>query len=85
MIAGVSGLPPSSTSGHNSFTRLGVITSNGTPMVLAVPQYFWYSSMRSRQVASLRFPLTWKLTSCPVSAGRRVYRSTEYLCSCPTV
>ena len=43
------------------------MTSNGTPMVLAVPQYFWYSSMRSRLVARRRLPVTWKLTSCPVS------------------
>ena len=85
MIAAVSALPPSSTRGHSSFTRFGVITSNGTPMVLAVPQYFWYSSMRSLQVARRRLPVTWKLTSCPVSAGRRLYRSTEYLCSWPTV
>lgn len=85
MIAGVSALPPSSSSGHNSFTRRAPITSKGTPMVLAVPQYFWYSSMRSRQVARRRLPLTWKLTSWPVSAGRRLYRSTEYLWSWPTV
>ena len=46
--------------------------SNGTPIVFAVPQYFWYSSMRSREVARRRLPVTWKLTSCPVSAGRRL-------------
>ena len=58
MMAGVSALPPSSIRGQSSFTRAGPMTSKGTPMVLAVPQYFWYSSMRSRQVARRRFPVT---------------------------
>ncbi len=85
MIFGVSTPSPRFTSGHNSLTRSGPMTSNGTPIVFAVPQYLWYSSRRSRHVARRRFPVTWKLTSWPVSAGRRLYRSTEYLCSCPTV
>ena len=85
MIAAVSSVPPSSTSGQSSFTRFGPITSKGTPIVFAVPQYFWYSSMRSRRVARRMLPVTWKLTSWPVSAGSRLYRSTEYLCSWPTV
>jgi hypothetical protein len=34
--------------GPESRTSLGPMTWKGTPMVLAVPQYFWYSSMRSR-------------------------------------
>ncbi len=85
MTAGVSASPPRFTSGHSSFTSAGEINWNGTPIVLAVPQYFLYSSMRSRQVARRKLPVTWKLTSWPVSAGNRLYRSTEYLCSWPTV
>jgi hypothetical protein len=60
------------TSGQSFLTSAGEMTWNGTPMVFAVPQYFWYSSMRALQVASRRLPVTWKLTSWPVSAGRRL-------------
>ena len=58
MTAAVSALPPSSTSGQSSLTSRGPITWNGAPIVFAVPQYFWYSSMRSRRVAMRRLPVT---------------------------
>ena len=56
---------PSSTQRPQLLDLVGPMISNGTPIVFAVPQYLRYSSMRSRQVASRRLPVTWKLTSWP--------------------
>jgi len=72
MMRGVSALSPRFTSGQSALTSCGPITWKGTPIVFAVPQYFWYSSMRAGVVASLKFPFTWKLTSWPVSPGSRL-------------
>src|SRR5207253_2161918 len=54
MTAGVSALPPSSIRGQSSFTRAGPMTSKGTPMVLAVPQYFRSERERLGVLVDLR-------------------------------
>ena len=71
-------------SGQISPTSPGVRNSTSTPMVRATPAYWWYSSIRSRCIASRMLPTSRSPTSCPVSASSVRYSSTEDLWIWPT-
>ena len=71
-------------SGQISFTCPGVRNSTSTPMVRATPAYWWYSSIRSRFMASRMLPTSFRPTGWPVSSSSVRYSSTEYLWIWPT-